>query len=115
MFKFLHYFARVIPCSICRTDFTRFIDKTIPELENSKIFESKVNLVRYLIDAHNYVNTKLGKREYSYNEVDQIYLYGSSRKIHIILIFIIVVAVIASCLVAFRKTNNRTLPFMTSF
>ena len=117
MFKFLYYFARVIPCSICRKDFTMYIDKTIPKLENSKVFESKSNLVRYLIDAHNYVNVKLGKREYTYYEVDEIYLYGPSRKMHILLLITIVVIVLIAgiCLITFRKKNNRTLPFMISF
>tara|TARA_B100001741_G_C16553449_1_gene600831 strand:- start:4501 stop:5049 length:549 start_codon:yes stop_codon:yes gene_type:complete len=114
MFKFLWYFARVIPCGICRKDFTQYIAAMLPELENSTIFDSKTELVRFLIDAHNYVNRKLGKREYTYHEVDEIYLFGESRAISISLIIAIVVVIaLVTCVLIHTKYTKRELPYMT--
>lgn len=116
MFKFLWYFSRVIPCGICRKDFTKYIDTMLPEFENSAIFTSKLNLVRFSIDAHNYVNRKLGKREYSYHEVDEIYLLGEPRRMPIILIItIVVVIIVAVCVIMHGKNRRRDLPYMTTF
>ena len=115
MFKFLWYFARVIPCGICRKDFTEYLAIMLPEFENSRIFNSKTELVRFLIDAHNYVNRKLGKREYTYHEVDEIYLFGEPRVISISLVIaIVVVIVLVTCVLIHRKYTKRELPYMTT-
>lgn len=74
MLYFLKYFARVIPCYRCRIDFTKYIDAHLKDDVDSKYLASKTTLIHFLIDAHNYVNQKLNKRIYTYNEVYDLYL-----------------------------------------
>lgn len=72
MYNFLRYFARVIPCKMCRDDFGNYIRTHLKNSDNPAL-KSKQQLVYFLVDAHNYVNVKIGKRIYSYAEVDKLY------------------------------------------
>jgi hypothetical protein len=58
----LKYF---IPCYTCKNDFQKYIS------QNPPILNSKKNFVKWTVDLHNHVNKKLGKREYSYEEVEE--------------------------------------------
>lgn len=71
----------VLPCEMCRKHYAEMI-RTHPP-----ITKDRRSLVYWLIDRHNEVNKRLGKREYSYEEVLQKYqtLYNLSNKPNAIL------------------------------
>jgi hypothetical protein len=71
----------VLPCEMCRNHYAEMI-RTHPP-----ITKDRRSLVYWLIDRHNEVNKRLGKREYSYEEVLQKYqkLYNLSNKPNAIL------------------------------
>ena len=71
----------VLPCEMCRNHYAEMI-RTHPP-----ITKDRRSLVYWLIDRHNQVNKRLGKREYSYEEVLQKYqkLYNLSNKPNAIL------------------------------
>lgn len=73
MFKFLWYFARVLPCMQCREDFKTYLQRTLTKREQSSVFATRQSLVHFLVDAHNHVNRKLSKSEWSYARVDALY------------------------------------------
>ena len=64
-FKTLRY---VIPCPMCREEYSRSVRKLqMHHLQNTE------TLSRWLVCVHNRVNTKLGKKVVSYEEVKQMY------------------------------------------
>jgi len=59
----------VIPCSICKKNYIRhLIEHPIDNYLNSK-----EDLVKWVIDMHNMVNTETGKKNYSYNTIIKMY------------------------------------------
>ena len=59
----------VIPCSICKKNYIRhLIEHPIDNYLNSK-----EELVKWVIDMHNMVNTETGKKNYSYNTIIKMY------------------------------------------
>ena len=72
MYYFLHFFSKVIPCTKCRTDFESYINETLTL--GSKHLNTKETLIAYINDSHNYVNRKIGKREYTLDESKNKYL-----------------------------------------
>ena len=54
--------ASLLPCPGCSLHCTRYIEK------HSIISDSKKSLFNYLVDMHNDVNKRLGKRLYDYDE-----------------------------------------------
>lgn len=76
MYVFLNSFSRVLPCKKCRLDFTNYVKDTLNR--ESKHLKSRENLIDYITDAHNHVNRKLGRREYSYVEIRSQYLSEDS-------------------------------------
>lgn len=91
MFYFLHYFARVIPCQRCRRDFRRILEEKLHERINSPVFDTRNNLVQFLVDAHNSVNKRLGKRMYSYSEVDRLYTERSDWQLSKVACLIVII------------------------
>lgn len=94
IYNFLIYFAKVIPCNMCRQDFIKYLNEQLPEKMNSDHFSSRRKLVRFLIDAHNYVNIKLGKRIYSYEEVYKMYTRTPDVKITLQQKFLCIILII---------------------
>ena len=66
LFENLSY---TIPCEKCANHYSDNLKK----YPLDPALESKTLLTRWLIDIHNEVNKKNGKRVYSYEEVDKIY------------------------------------------
>lgn len=64
-FKTLKY---VLPCPACRSEYA----KSVQHLGNKQMKNMK-SLSRWLVDVHNKVNVKLGKKVFSYEEVKQMY------------------------------------------
>ena len=75
-YTFFNSLKNVLPCPLCKEHYIQNFE-TIPiRLENRE------SLIEWLIDIHNEVNRKNGKRELSYNEVYHIYtdMYGDTNK-----------------------------------
>ncbi len=62
MTTFIESFGKVLPCEKCRVNFKSHLDKY--PLNNN----SKVDLVKWVIDIHNSVNHMNNKQELSYEE-----------------------------------------------
>jgi hypothetical protein len=71
----------VLPCEMCRNHYAEMIRTHPPDTKDKK------SLVYWLIDRHNQVNERLGKRIYSYEEVLKKYqdLYNQKDKPNAIL------------------------------
>jgi FAD-linked sulfhydryl oxidase len=64
-FKTLKY---VLPCPLCRAHYSKLVQGlTIGHMKNAG------TLSRWLVDVHNKINVKLGKKTVSYDEVKQVY------------------------------------------
>ncbi|SCW00054.1 LAFE_0B08438g1_1 [Lachancea fermentati] len=61
MQKFMTIFSHVYPCWWCAKDFEKFITQNSPKVN------SRDELGRWLCDAHNEVNKKLGKERFDCN------------------------------------------------
>lgn len=66
LFENLRY---TIPCEKCANHYSENLKK----YPLDPALESKTTLTKWLIDIHNEVNKKNGKRIYSYEEVEKIY------------------------------------------
>ena len=76
--QFFNMLKDILPCEKCRIHYAQNL-QTYP-IEN--YLESKESLFRWLVDIHNRVNVDNGKREYSYDEVTELYekMYNKSDK-----------------------------------
>ena len=61
---FIESFRDVLPCEVCRKHFRENMEGA----DFSVILESKNSFFRWVVDMHNIVNKKNGKREWSYKE-----------------------------------------------
>jgi FAD-linked sulfhydryl oxidase len=61
MSSFIGLFAKLYPCWFCANDFKEYIQKDKPKVQTQEEFG------KWLCDAHNEVNKKLGKKEFDCN------------------------------------------------
>ncbi|ODV96729.1 hypothetical protein PACTADRAFT_65210 [Pachysolen tannophilus NRRL Y-2460] len=61
MKSFLNIFGKIYPCWFCAKDFTKYIGENQPKVKTQEDFG------RWLCDAHNSVNKKLGKPQFDCN------------------------------------------------
>ena len=61
MERFLLLFAKQLPCPSCRRHFTSYLQENLTE----EVLAGRKSLVRFMNEAHNTVNRRLGKREWS--------------------------------------------------
>jgi hypothetical protein len=64
--------ADVVPCERCRLDWTQYLQKRLPD-SRSPHLKSRASFTAFLVDGHNYVNEKLGKRIMSWEEARLLY------------------------------------------
>tara|TARA_A100001015_G_C14766003_1_gene623332 strand:+ start:340 stop:747 length:408 start_codon:yes stop_codon:yes gene_type:complete len=91
LFENLSY---TLPCARCAQHYLNNLKKY--SLDNA--LETRDKLINWLIDIHNEVNKKNGKRIYSYDEVKKIYsdmysIKNNQINWNIILIFIIIILI----------------------
>jgi len=67
--EFFNSLKHTLPCEKCAYHYTAHLRK----FPIDSALETRENLVRWLINVHNEVNKSLGKREYFYEEVIDIY------------------------------------------
>lgn len=60
--QWIEVFGNGIPCGECRSHWKRWVEEHPPDLRNAE------SLFRWTIDAHNAVNRRLGKREWTLDE-----------------------------------------------
>ena len=92
----------ILPCSVCRSHYKENLK--INPIDNA--LDSRVDLVKWVIDFHNLVNYQLGKRQYSYDEVVKMYhkIYRSPyRRIKPFWIWLLVILVIIFIAVLFYR------------
>ena len=75
MITFLYGLQPVIPCKICRDHFKRNLAESPPRLDNRKDFSE------WMIDAHNEVNGRTGKKILTYDEAISIWEKNLGKKI----------------------------------
>jgi hypothetical protein len=95
-FTFFNSLKNVLPCPTCREHYGGNFESIPIRLDNRE------DLIEWLIDIHNEVNLKDGKKAYSYSEVYQIYtdMYDIKKDVgdtndHLLIILCIVVAIAA--------------------
>ena len=66
--RFIKTFSELLPCSTCKDDFRKYILKFPVQSKSQK------SLVKWMIDAHNHVNKKLGKKLVTYSEAEKLFL-----------------------------------------
>jgi hypothetical protein len=66
-YAFFENLKYVLPCPTCQEHYTKNFDDIPIRLDNRQ------DLINWLIDIHNAVNIKNGKREWSYDEVYEKY------------------------------------------
>ena len=67
--QFFNSIQNILPCQSCRDHYTQ----NLQELPVEQHLENKESLFRWSIDLHNRVNVMNNKREYSYDEVTELY------------------------------------------
>lgn len=72
MYVFLHAFSKVLPCKRCRRHWTESLVKAVASSESPHL-SSRAALTRFIVDAHNDVNRRLGKRVLSYDEARRLF------------------------------------------
>ena len=75
--KFLLMLPKVLPCSKCCKNFKKNL------IEMPIKYNSRLELFKWLIDIHNEINGREGKKHYSYKEVLLMYekVYGKKIKL----------------------------------
>ena len=104
MHKFVSACAKVLPCKICCRHFQNFIASDMKFSESSRALVSRDALSRFLVDAHNDVNLRLGKRRLSYDEVARQYSPGGGGMLDSNWIFLVVVGVL--CVLILRARHR---------
>lgn len=74
-YNFFTSLKNILPCGYCRKNYERNL------VENPIKLNCRKDLACWLIDLHNEVNGKEGKRHYSYEEVLRIYEKKLNKKI----------------------------------
>lgn len=64
---FIQLFSQLYPCWHCASDFQEWIEKPENDPEASGALKSQDGLGRWMCQAHNEVNRKLGKKEFDCN------------------------------------------------
>jgi len=64
---FFESLQNILPCPNCREHYQKNLK------ENPMNLESRESLIKWVIDLHNAVNKKNSKKEYSYDEVNDLY------------------------------------------
>jgi hypothetical protein len=88
-FNFFNSLKHVLPCDKCKKHYT----ENSTDLKNN--LNTKDNLVKWLINIHNDVNKKNGKKVWSYSEVYNKYqnMYNTSNTYNIIILLLIILIV----------------------
>jgi len=65
--RFLESFGQIMFCDICKVHYNRNLQENPPKLDTKKEF------FEWMVDLHNEVNGRTGKRSWTYDEVLKLY------------------------------------------
>ena len=95
--QFFNSIQNILPCQKCKDHYTQ----NLHILPIEQHLDNKESLFRWSVDLHNRVNVMNNKREYSYDEVTELYekMYDKSNGIRLIgnkwlFIFLIILLII---------------------
>ena len=71
MVSYLRSLFIIIPCKNCSDHYKSYIDAN--EYRLYSICSSRESLFNFIVDIHNWVNTRLGKSEFSYAQARSLY------------------------------------------
>jgi hypothetical protein len=97
--KIIQYFENIknnLPCENCKVHFANYLLKRPLKF----YLNDKSGLINWLIDMHNEVNARLGKKILSYNEARKIYEKPKNTN-NIFLLFLLFLIILV-----FLKTKN---------
>lgn len=77
MYNLLNSLGYVLPCTICRKHFKEMFSESIKG-PTSHIFDNRLQVSKWLVDAHNEVNVRNGKEKMAYEDVEKLYVKSSS-------------------------------------
>ena len=77
MYNLLNSLGYVLPCTICRKHFKEMFTEFIKG-PTSHIFDNRLQVSKWLVDAHNEVNIRNGKEKMAYEDVEKLYVKSSS-------------------------------------
>lgn len=106
MKNFFISLQNILPCPTCKENYIKHLNE-LP-LTKSKL-ASKESLIKWLIDFHNLVNRDNGKKQLSYDDVQNIYseLYGYNNKTKIfkiyLILFIFIVIIVLLSVIFWKK------------
>lgn len=77
MFQFLYGTSKVLPCRLCCQHFNNYVTRFVgDEVDSSLPLQNRESLSRFLVDAHNDVNMRLGKTNVAYDSVKRDYMFA---------------------------------------
>lgn len=91
--KIREYFRSIInilPCETCKEHYIEYLQKRPIRYH----YDTKDNLINWLIDFHNEVNSRTGKKVLSYKEARSIYKQNNNNVAHILLVLILILIII---------------------
>lgn len=96
----------LLPCANCRGHYAQYIT-SYPLSDN--ILSSRYKLIKWLVDLHNSVNKRTGKREYSLEEVIKMYSDNNNESLfnldpNILQLIFLIIVIIA--LVLYMKNKE---------
>ena len=69
MLEFLKSVGSVLPCKTCRNHYNAYINEHLTE----EVVRSKVVLIEWMVELHNSVNRRTGKKDWMVDDVKRIY------------------------------------------
>jgi hypothetical protein len=102
--QFIFSLENVLPCEKCRYHFGNNL-KNFPITDN--IISSRYNLINWLRNVHNEVNSRNNKKQYSYDDLLKEYNINSEKsdigvEIITVILLILIILIIAIYLIKFR-------------
>lgn len=77
MYNLLNSLGYVLPCTVCRKHFRELFEESIRG-PTSHVFDNRLQVSSWLVDAHNEVNARNAKPLLSYEDVEKMYVKTSS-------------------------------------
>ena len=71
-FDFMHSFANVIPCKMCREEWTGYVQTYLTSTSSTHL-QSRHAFSHFLVTGHNFVNRRLQKETISYEEAQALF------------------------------------------
>ena len=105
-YEFLKYFGLSIPCHTCRVHYNEYFNKFLVS-EESEHLASREAFSKYMVDFHNNVNIRIGKKTYSYESVVKMYTKPCFKNIYRIGVLLVLCLVVFLIPMYMKTVNNK--------